>query len=127
MKSFPVKAILNRVIIEPLVLREQTKSGIWIPDKARDRRFAQLGIAVSSGKGGKDQEMEVNPGDVVLHAPYAGQDLDLQVVFNSDDYGKEILYKCLDQNDIFGVIPPDDPRYENVINNHDRQKLTDNE
>ena len=60
-----------------LVLREeqsnQTASGLYIPDSAKEK--PQQGKVVAVGKGNKDHDMTVKVGDNVLYGKYSGSEL----------------------------------------------------
>jgi chaperonin GroES len=71
---------------------EKTKSGIIIPDTAKEK--PQKGTVVAAGPGTKDEKMEVKVGDVVLYGKYAGSELSIE--------GKD--YLMMRQSDILAVI-----------------------
>ncbi len=79
MSAVNLKPLHDRVVVKPLPAEEKTKSGIIIPDTAKEK--PQQGEVVAVGPGKKDYEMSVKPGDRVLYGKYAGQELKL----NGDD------------------------------------------
>ena len=65
----------DRVVIEPTPREEMTKSGIVLPDTAKEK--PQEGTIIAAGPGkinddGKREPMDVKEGDKVLYAKYAG-------------------------------------------------------
>ena len=86
----------DRVVVQPQTREETTKSGIVIPDTAKEK--PQRGSVVAVGKGRRDEdgdriEMDVAVGDTVLFAKYAGTEFKLE----DEDYlilsEKDILAK----------------------------------
>ena len=87
----------DRVVIEPTPREEMTKSGIVLPDTAKEK--PQEGKIISVGPGriledGKREQMDVKKGDKVLYAKYAGTE------FKVD--GEE--YLIVSQKDILAVV-----------------------
>ena len=82
----------DRVVIQPTAREEMTKSGIVLPDTAKEK--PQEGTIVAAGPGrvlddGKREAMDVKKGDKVLYAKYAGtefklEDEDLLIVSQKD-------------------------------------------
>ena len=67
--------LADRVVVRPLEKDEITKSGLVLPDTAKER--PQEGKVISAGPGrvledGKRLAMEVKVGQTVLYAKYAG-------------------------------------------------------
>jgi chaperonin GroES len=65
----------DRVVVSPMSREETTKSGIVIPDTAKEK--PQRGSVIAVGKGRRDDDgdriaMDVEVGDQVLFAKYAG-------------------------------------------------------
>ncbi len=70
----------DRVVVKPIVKEEVTKSGIVIPDTAKEKPQEGEVIAVGPGKvadDGKRIAMELKKGDRVLYAKYAGTEFKL--------------------------------------------------
>jgi chaperonin GroES len=87
----------DRVVVKPLGREETTKSGIVLPDTAKEK--PQRGTVVAAGPGRRDDdgdriEMDVKVGDQVLFAKYSGTE------FKLDD--EELL--ILSEKDILAVI-----------------------
>ena len=68
-----MKPINDRVVVKPAPAEEKTKSGIIIPDTAKEKPQRGEIIAVGPGKEGKG--MSLNVGDIVLYGKYAGTEL----------------------------------------------------
>jgi chaperonin GroES len=71
----------DRVVVKPAQRDEVTKSGIVLPDTAKEK--PQRGEVIAVGKGRYDDEgdripMEVSTGDNVLFAKYAGTEFKLE-------------------------------------------------
>jgi chaperonin GroES len=84
-------------MVERVDEEEKTKSGIIIPDAAREKQ--QKGKVVAVGKGrindeGKVLPLDVKVGDVVLFEKYGGEDIKVD--------GKE--YVILKEEGVVGVI-----------------------
>lgn len=87
----------DRVVIEPTPREEMTKSGIVLPDTAKEK--PQEGKILAAGPGkiledGSREAMDVAVGDKVLYAKYAGTE------FKIDE--KELL--IVSQKDILAVV-----------------------
>ena len=89
----------DRVVIQPAGREETTKSGIVIPDTAKEK--PQRGSVIAIGKGRRDEDgdripMDVEVGDTVLFAKYAGAEFK----FEEEEYlilsEKDILAKVED-------------------------------
>lgn len=75
-----MKPINDRVVVKPAKAEEKTKSGIIIPDTAKEKPQRGEVIAVGPGKDGN--LMTVQTGDIVLYGKYAGQELN----YEGEDY-----------------------------------------
>ena len=87
----------DRVVIQPTPREEMTKSGIVLPDTAKEK--PQEGKIIAAGPGrltdeGKREPMDVKEGDKVLYAKYAGTEVKLE-----DDE-----YLILSEKDILAVL-----------------------
>ena len=87
----------DRVVIQPTPREEMTKSGIVLPDTAKEK--PQEGKIIAAGPGrltdeGKREPMDVKEGDTVLYAKYAGTE------FKVD--GEELL--IVSQKDILAIV-----------------------
>jgi len=92
-----LKPLGDRVVIQPTPREEMTKSGIVLPDTAKEK--PQEGKILAAGPGrltdeGKREPMDVKEGDTVLYAKYAGTE------FKVD--GEELL--IVSQKDILAIV-----------------------
>lgn len=89
----------DRVVVRPVPREETTKSGLVLPDTAREK--SQRGEIIAAGLGrltdeGERLPMEVKTGDQVLYAKYAGTEFKLdeeELLILSE---KDILAKVVD-------------------------------
>jgi chaperonin GroES len=70
----------DRVVVQPLGREETTKSGIVLPDTAKEK--PQRGTVLAVGQGRRDDDgaripLDVAVGDQVLFAKYAGTEFKL--------------------------------------------------
>jgi chaperonin GroES len=87
----------DRVVIEPTPREEMTKSGIVLPDTAKEKPQEGKVLAVGPGRildDGKRESIDVKVGDKVLYAKYAGTE------FKVDE--NELL--IVSQKDILAVV-----------------------
>ena len=87
----------DRVVIQPTPREDMTKSGIVLPDTAKEK--PQEGKVIAAGPGrilddGKREAMDIKKGDKVLYAKYAGTE------FKIDD--EDLL--IVSQKDILAVV-----------------------
>ena len=87
----------DRVVIQPTPREDMTKSGIVLPDTAKEK--PQEGKVLAAGPGrilddGKREAMDLKAGDKVLYAKYAGTE------FKIDE--NELL--IVSQKDILAVV-----------------------
>jgi chaperonin GroES len=88
---------MDRVVVKPTPREEMTKSGIVLPDTAKEK--PQEGTILAVGPGGLDADgkrtpMDVKEGQKVLYAKYAGTE------FKVDE--EELL--IVSQKDILAVV-----------------------
>ena len=87
-----LKPLGDRVVVKPLPREEMTKSGIYLPDTAKERPQEGTIVAVGPGRQtdeGKVVAMTLKVGDKVLYAKYAGteykqDDLELLICTEKD-------------------------------------------
>ena len=87
-----VKPLADRVLVKPAEAEEKTASGIIIPDSAKEKPLK--GEIIAAGKGTKDEEMVLKPGDHVLYGKYAGTEIELE--------GEK--YLMMRQSDVLAII-----------------------
>src|SRR5579875_2721859 len=92
-----IRPVGDRVVVKPAAREEVTKSGIVIPDTAKEKPQEGTVVAVGSGRlldNGERAALEVREGDRVLFAKYSGTEFKLD--------GEE--YLVLKESDILAVI-----------------------
>mgnify|MGYP003522585613 FL=1 len=92
-----IKPLADRVLIEPAVAETHTKSGIYIPDNAKEKPMQGTIVAMGPGKRTEKGELiapEVKVGDVVLYGKYSGTEVTVD--------GKN--YLIVRESDIFAVL-----------------------
>jgi chaperonin GroES len=92
-----LKPLGDRVVVKPMRREETTKSGIVIPDTAKEK--PQRGRIVAIGQGRRDEDgdripLDVSIGDQVLFAKYAGTEF----VLDEEDY------LILAEKDILAIV-----------------------
>jgi chaperonin GroES len=95
--SLKLKPLGNRLVVEPLEAEEVTAGGIVLPETAKEK--PQKGTVLSIGPGERDDkgkriEMDVQAGDTVLYAKYAGTEIKMD--------GKKLL--ILKESDVLAII-----------------------
>ncbi len=78
-----LKPLGDRVVIKPVPRDEVTKSGLVLPDTAKEKPQDGEVIAVGPGRIGDDGKhiaMELKKGDRVIFAKYAGTEIKLDDV-----------------------------------------------
>ena len=92
-----IKPLADRVLIEPAVAETQTKSGIYIPDNAKEKPMQGTIIAMGPGKRNEKGDIiapGVKVGDVVLYGKYSGTEVTVD--------GKN--YLIVRESDIFAIL-----------------------
>ena len=87
-----LKPLADRVLIRLEAKEEKTKSGIFLPDTAKEK--PQRGKVVAVGNGTKDEEMILKAGDEVLYGKYAGTEIE-------NDGEKYLMMR---QSDVLAVV-----------------------
>jgi chaperonin GroES len=95
--SVKLTPLADRVVVRPLGREETTKSGIVLPDTAKEK--PQRGIIVAAGQGRRDDDgqripLDVAIGQEVLFAKYAGTEFKLEE--------EELL--ILSEKDILAIV-----------------------
>src|SRR4030088_1180268 len=91
----------DRVVLRPVEREETTKSGIFLPDTAKEKPQEGVVEAVGSGRildTGTRVPMEVQVGDRVLYAKYAGNEFKLD----------ETEYLIMSERDLLAVVQRQD-------------------
>ena len=93
-----VRPLADRALVKPKPKEEKTPGGVYLPDTATKERPMQ-GEVIGVGPGRTDDDgrlipMSVKPGDEVLFAKYAGNELQIE----DEDY------LILSEKDILGIV-----------------------
>lgn len=73
-----LQPLADRVLVKPMEKEERTKSGIYLPDTAKEKPQEGKVMAVGPGKmseDGKRIEMDIKVGDTVIYAKYGGTEI----------------------------------------------------
>src|SRR6187401_2405507 len=87
----------DRVVVKPLAREEMTKSGIVLPDTAKEKPQEGTVVAVGPGRtldDGTREAIDVSEGQRVLYAKYAGTEFKVE--------GDELL--IVSQKDILAIV-----------------------
>lgn len=92
-----LKPLGDRIVAKPLEAQEKTKSGIILPDTAKEKPQEAKVISVGAGKlldDGGVKKLEVKHGDKILYGKYAGTEVHVQ--------GED--YLILREDDVLAVV-----------------------
>lgn len=92
-----LKPLGDRVVVRPVEMDDQTTSGLFLPETAKEK--PQQGTIVAAGPGARKEtgeriSMDVQVNDTVLYAKYAGTSIKLE--------GQE--YLILKESDILAIV-----------------------
>ncbi len=92
-----LKPLGDRLVVKPVEQDDQTASGIFLPETAKEK--PQQGDVIAAGPGARNEKgertaMEVSVGDRVLYARYSGTTVKIE--------GKEVL--ILKETDILAIV-----------------------
>jgi chaperonin GroES len=93
-----IRPLGERVIVKALPQEEKTKSGIYLPDTAKEKSQQGEVMAVGNGKiteEGKTIPMNVKAGDKVLYGKYSGTEVKID--------GEE--YLIIKESEILAILP----------------------
>jgi len=90
--------LADRVVVKPLEREEMTKSGIVLPDTAKEKPQEGLIEAVGNGRfndqTGARIALDVKVGDRVMYAKYAGSEVKID----------DVDYLILSEKDILAIV-----------------------
>lgn len=92
-----LQPLADRVVVKALDREEKTKSGIVLPDTAKEKPQEGEVLAVGSGKIGDDGKripLEVKVGDRVVYSKYGGTEVKIDGV----------EYLILKESDVLAVV-----------------------
>jgi chaperonin GroES len=95
--SINIRPLGDRLLVEPIEREETIAGGLLLPETAKEK--PQQGNVLAAGEGRRDDDgkripMDVQVGDKVLFAKYAGTEIKLD--------GKKML--IMKESDVLGVI-----------------------
>ena len=73
-----LQPLADRLVVSPIEREERTKTGIYLPDTAKEKPQEGKVIAVGPGRlseDGKRIAMDVKVGDIVIYAKYGGTEI----------------------------------------------------
>jgi len=97
MMAVKLRPVGDRVVVKLIEQEEKTKSGIVLPDTAKEKPQQGEVIAVGTGRildNGQKVPLEIKEGDKVIFTKYAGTEVKVE--------GEE--YLILSERDILAVI-----------------------
>ena len=80
-----IKPLADRIVVKQLEAEEKTKSGLVLPDSAKEKPQEAKVVAVGTGRlldDGTIKPLEVKTGDRVLYGKYSGS----EVFVDGQDY-----------------------------------------
>ena len=92
-----IKPLEDRVLVKPMEAETKTKSGIYLPESAKEKPVQGTVVSVGPGRlldDGKRQRMAVKSGDTVVYGRYAGSEVEIKGV-------KHLLIK---ENELLGIV-----------------------
>ncbi|MGP8248907.1 MAG: co-chaperone GroES [Candidatus Dormibacteria bacterium] len=96
--ALKLRPLADRVVVKPLERDETTKSGIVLPDTAKEKPQEGLIEAVGNGKyneqTGQRIALDVKVGDRVIYAKYSGSEIKID----------EQEYLILSERDILAIV-----------------------
>ena len=92
-----IRPLGDRVVLKPVEREERTKSGIVLPETAKEKPQEGIVEAVGTGRildNGTTVPLELKKGDRVLYAKYAGNEFKID----------EVEYLIVSEKDVLGVF-----------------------
>jgi chaperonin GroES len=92
-----IRPLGDRILVEPVEKEETIAGGLLLPETAKEK--PQQGKVLAAGAGRKDEsgkriEMDVQAGDTILFAKYAGTEIKVD--------GKKLL--IMKEADVLGIL-----------------------
>ncbi len=76
--ALKLEPLADRLVVKPSEKEEKTKTGIYLPDTAKEKPQEGKVLAVGPGRlseDGKRIAMDVKTGDIVIYAKYGGTEI----------------------------------------------------
>ncbi len=96
-KKTNVRPLEDRVLVKPLEAETKTKSGIFLPEGAKEKPMQGTVIAAGPGKADKEGKvvaLSVKVGDTVVYGKYAGTEIEV-------DGNKTLIIR---ESELLGVL-----------------------
>ncbi|MCM2325188.1 MAG: co-chaperone GroES [Candidatus Woesearchaeota archaeon] len=84
-----IRPLGNRVLLKPIEAEEKTKSGLYIPDSAKEKPLTAEVVSVGDG-----ELVKVKVGQKVIHESYGGSEVKIEGV-------KHVI---MDVKDILAIV-----------------------
>ncbi|MCK6600968.1 MAG: co-chaperone GroES [Bacteroidetes bacterium] len=92
-----IRPLADRIVVKPAAAEEKTKSGLYIPDTAKEKPQQGEIVAVGAGKvadNGQTIPMQLKVGDRVLYGKYSGTEITVD--------GTDLL--IMRESDVFAIL-----------------------
>ena len=92
-----VRPLEDRILIQPVAAETRTKSGIFLPESAKEKPMQGKVVATGPGKlleNGERVKPGVKKGDIVVYGKYAGTEVEI----------KNNTHLILRESELLGVI-----------------------
>ncbi|MFA7172794.1 MAG: co-chaperone GroES [Kiritimatiellia bacterium] len=91
-----IRPLGDRVLVEPIDVKDMTKGGIIIPDSAKEKPMEGKVIAIGKKRDddGKEIPFDVKVGEIVLLPKYGGTELKID----------DVNYQLVRESDLLGVL-----------------------
>ena len=89
-----IQPVAKNIVLKAVAPEAKTKSGLYIPETAKEEKTPMMAEVVAVGTSKKIAERGIKAGDWVVYSKYAGTEVELD--------GKK--YSILRETDILGII-----------------------
>ena len=92
-----VKPLEDRVLIKPVEQESKTKSGLYLPESAKEKPMQGKVVACGPGKlldNGERIKPSVRKGDTVVYGKYAGTEIEI----------KNVKHLIMRESELLGLI-----------------------
>lgn len=92
-----IRPLDDRVLVKPDEAEGKTKSGIYLPEGAKEKPMSGKVVAIGPGKladDGSRAKMTVTKGDTVVYGKYSGTEVDIDGV----------EHKIISESELLGVL-----------------------
>jgi chaperonin GroES len=91
-----IRPLGDRVLVEPVEIKEQIKGGIFIPDTAKEKpqEGKVIALGIKRDEAGKELPFDVKVGDTVLMPKYGGTEVKMG----------DKTYQIVREEDILGIV-----------------------